>query len=353
MASSITSLSAMIDDNSILANAAEALASIGATALCHPSSHDFAPFFPQCEKVKLYPAEWRDLAEDLLGEGAEEDWFYLRNGLLATLCVVVAALAAGLTMGLMSLDPLMLHIKQRAGATEQERQQAAALLPVVKKHHLLLVTLLLLNALANEALPLFLDKLVPNPVLTIICSVTLVLFFGEIIPSAVFTGPNQLQIAARLIPLVNIAITLLLPIAYPIAKLLDWLLHDEDDTSNIYNRGELSALVRIHYEEHLATKRRHRAERTKVTQEEVKPQNVAKAMLNASIREAKRELQHAEIRSNNSNVTEASAPSTYQRSPSIHFDEVSMVEGALSMKTKMAVDVYTPLRKIFAIPYDT
>jgi metal transporter CNNM len=302
--------------------------------------------------VKIYPADWRDLADGVLEEGAEEDWFYLRNGLLSTLCVVVAALAAGLTMGLMSLDPLMLHIKQRAGATEQERQQAAALLPVVKQHHLLLVTLLLLNALANEALPLFLDKLVPNPVLTVVCSVTLVLFFGEIIPSAVFTGPNQLQIAARLIPLVNIVMTILLPIAYPIAKLLDWLLHDEDDKSDMYNRGELSALVRINYEEHLATKRRHRAERNKVAQE-IQPQNVAKATLYATIREAKRELQHAEVRTNTSSVTEASGPSTHQRSPSIHFDEVSMVEGALSMKTKMAVDVYKPLRKIFAIPYDT
>jgi metal transporter CNNM len=344
----------MMDDSSlqVLANAAEALAAIGATTLCHPSSHDFAPFFPRCEDVKIYPTDWRDLTDSGLGEGAEEDWFYLRNSLLSTLCVVVAALAAGLTMGLMSLDPLMLHIKKRAGATEQERQQAAALLPVVKKHHLLLVTLLLLNALANEALPLFLDKLVPNPVLTIICSVTLVLFFGEIIPSAVFTGPNQLQIAARLIPLVNIVMTLLLPIAYPIAKLLDWLLHDEEDTSSAYNRSELSALVRIHYEEHLASKRRRRAERTNVAQE-VQPQRVAKAMLDATIREAKRELKQAEVQTNISSVTEASAPSTNERSPSIHFDEVSMVEGALSMKTKMAVDVYTPLRKIFAISYDT
>lgn len=30
-----------------------------------------------------------------------------------------------------------------------------------------------------------------------------------------------------------------------------------------------------------------------------------------------------------------------------------MVEGALSMKTKVAIDVYTPLRKLFAIPFDT
>ena len=44
----------------------------------------------------------------------------------------------------------------------QEAAWATAVDPLVKKHHWLLVTLLLLNAVANEALPLFLDKLVPS-----------------------------------------------------------------------------------------------------------------------------------------------------------------------------------------------
>ena len=68
--------------------------------------------------------------------------FYLKNGIGAFLCVCTAALAAGLTMGMLSLDPLMLHIKERAGSVEEERQQAASLLPLVKQHHMLLVSLL-------------------------------------------------------------------------------------------------------------------------------------------------------------------------------------------------------------------
>lgn len=40
-----------------------------------------------------------------------------------------------------------------------------------------------------EALPIFLDAIVPS-VLAIVISVTAVLFFGEIIPQAVCTGPN-------------------------------------------------------------------------------------------------------------------------------------------------------------------
>lgn len=43
----------------------------------------------------------------------------------------------------------------------EEKRAAEKLMPLVKQHHWLLVTLLLCNALANEALPLFLDRLVP------------------------------------------------------------------------------------------------------------------------------------------------------------------------------------------------
>ena len=56
---------------------------------------------------------------------------------------------------------------------------AKAILPILSQHHLLLVTLLLMNAAANEALPLFLDELVPSYI-AIVLSVTIVLFFGEV-----------------------------------------------------------------------------------------------------------------------------------------------------------------------------
>lgn len=116
----------------------------------------------------------------------------LLNGLAALFCVFLAALAAGLTLGLLGLDPLVLLIKERAGVTRSERQMAKRLLPIVNQHHRLLVTLLLMNSIANEALPIFLEAVV-SPTVAVLLSVTLVLFFGEIIPSAIFTGPNQLE----------------------------------------------------------------------------------------------------------------------------------------------------------------
>ncbi len=113
--------------------------------------------------------------------------FILTNSLLSLACVIFAALAAGLTMGLLSLDPLSLEIKRRASVYSTERKQSAELLPLLVGHgrkHRLLVSLLILNSLANEALPLFLDELLPGKYASILVSVTLVLFFGEIVPSA-------------------------------------------------------------------------------------------------------------------------------------------------------------------------
>ena len=129
-------------------------------------------------------------------------------------CVVIAALAAGLTLGMLSLDPLWLAVKMGRGVSnnnisneseqdEEEKGYAETIYPLVKDHHRLLVTLLLLNSVANESLPLFLDQLGMPAYVSVILSVTLVLMFGEIVPSAVFTGKGGLRQAAKLAPFVR------------------------------------------------------------------------------------------------------------------------------------------------------
>ena len=295
--------------------------------------------------------------------------FYLLNGGMAAICVTMAALAAGLTMGLLSLDPLMLLIKIRAGESKVEREQAASLLPLVQQHHRLLVSLLLMNACANEALPLFLDKLVPSYV-AVILSVTLVLFFGEIIPSAVFTGPNQLKIASSLVPLVRTIMIIVSPIAYPIAKTLDIVLHDEEESHgmNMYNRGELTALVRIQFEERMEAKRRRKAEIAKLVAVN-EPSDITDSSLQ-SFRSSVRSLdslrmrgikhgleahwlEHHETFRSSPSEKAGSSRHPLVRAPSWHHDEVTLVEGALQMKSKRAIDCYTSMRDVFAIPQDT
>lgn len=343
-----------------LLKAAALLETVGITELCHPSSNDFAPHFPKCNIINSF--EPRSLVASDTGEnelGTLNAGFYIQNALMAVLCVCTAALAAGLTLGLLSLDPLNLLVKMRTALSEEEKHQAASLLPIVRQRHLLLVTLLLLNSMANEALPLFLDKLVPSYV-AVLLSVTLVLFFGEIIPSAVFTGPDRIQVAARLAPLVRFFMCLFYPIAFPIAKVLDQLLHDDGDSS-AFSRGELSALVRIQYEERLLLKKQRKQEK-----------------FSAALHDS---FQNSHFIGNNKGDANTVTPSASDgincnsapgdsivgtstsievltgrpilgRGQSLHFDEVTMLEGALHMKTKMALDVYTPLRNVFAVPYD-
>jgi len=93
----------------------------------------------------------------------------------------------------------------------------------------LLVTLLLSNATAMEALPIFLDKLVPS-FWAVLISVTMVLFFGEIIPQAICIGPQQLVIAEKVAPMVRFLMITLGFICYPISLILDKLLGEHDLT---------------------------------------------------------------------------------------------------------------------------
>lgn len=139
-----------------------------------------------------------------------------------------------------------MKIKSQSG-TPKEKEYANKVIPIIKNHHLLLVSLMLWNASATEALPIFLNKLVPEFV-SIIISVTLVLMFGEIIPASILTGPAQLQIAATLTPLVYVVLVIFFPIAYPLSILLDRIIgHDEGVT--MYSRREIVTMMRIQHEE--------------------------------------------------------------------------------------------------------
>ena len=129
---------------------------------------------------------------------------------------------SGLTVGYLSIDDLVLELRFNNG-TDEEKEHASKLLPILAKRHWLLVTLLLMNAFCMEALPLFLHKLVPEFV-AILISVLLVLLFGEIIPQAICTGPDQVKIASKVAPLTKVLMWMTYPITYPIAKLLDYLL---------------------------------------------------------------------------------------------------------------------------------
>lgn len=165
-------------------------------------------------------------------------WVYL---LVSVALVAFAGLMSGLTLGLMSLSLVDLEVLTKAGQP-QDRKNAEKILPIVKNQHLLLCTLLICNAMAMEALPIFLDALLPAWG-AILISVSLILAFGEIIPQAVCSRYG-LSVGAKLSVVVRLLVIVVFPIAYPISKLLDWLLGKGH--SALLRRAELKILVDMH-----------------------------------------------------------------------------------------------------------
>jgi len=157
--------------------------------------------------------------------------------------VLIAGLMSGLTIGLMSLDLMTLEIMKNGG-NEKSKKYAEKIIPIVKNHHLVLVTLLLCNAAANEALPIFLDK-ITSPVIAIIVSVSAILLFGEIIPQALCSR-YALAISAHMAIFLKILIGLCFIVAWPISKLLDLILGTHGP--NRFERKELKELIHFHSE---------------------------------------------------------------------------------------------------------
>ncbi|XP_022737236.1 DUF21 domain-containing protein At5g52790-like [Durio zibethinus] len=162
-------------------------------------------------------------------------WVYL---VICMVLVSFAGIMSGLTLGLMSLSLVDLEVVIKAGQP-RDRKNAEKILPIVKDQHLLLCTLLIGNALAMEALPIFLDSLL-SEWCAILISVTLILAFGEIIPQAVCSRYG-LSVGAKLSVLVRFIVIVLFPVAYPISKLLDLLLGEGH--SALLRRAELKTLV--------------------------------------------------------------------------------------------------------------
>ena len=163
--------------------------------------------------------------------------------LAAAALVLGGGLFSGLTLGVMSIEPMKLNVRNlnlfrgplwtldvgtmyicnltfsdtsktflkrvhcifilhqillRSG-TDEEKKQAAILQPLLEQHHLLLVALLMSNAFAMEALPEVLDGLM-SPAAAVLTSVTAVLIFGEVLPQ-VCSAPLHCAVLYLSVPL--------------------------------------------------------------------------------------------------------------------------------------------------------
>ncbi|CAE6534098.1 unnamed protein product [Rhizoctonia solani] len=159
--------------------------------------------------------------------------------------VLLGGAFAGLTLGLMGLDELHLRVLATSSDDLNEKRNANKVLRLMKKgRHWVLVVLLLGNVIVNESLPIFLDSAIGGGIAAVAISTVMIVIFG-IIPQAI-CARYGLQIGAASAPLVLSMMYIFAPIAWPIAKLLDWALGN--DETNTYKKAELKSFLQFHRE---------------------------------------------------------------------------------------------------------
>ncbi|ORZ23036.1 hypothetical protein BCR42DRAFT_403830 [Absidia repens] len=167
---------------------------------------------------------------------------------LVSICVLVllGAIFAGLTLGLMGLDLTNLQVIKASGTPEEQYNADKVLRLLAHGKHWVLVTLLLSNVVVNETLPILLDSLFGGGWQAILISTVLIVIFGEVIPQSVCVRYG-LSIGAKCSKLVLVLMYVMWPLAYPIALLLDYFLGKSHGT--VYKKAGLKTLVSLHRSE--------------------------------------------------------------------------------------------------------
>ncbi|KAF1948535.1 DUF21-domain-containing protein [Byssothecium circinans] len=200
--------------------------------------HSFVPV------VKAFPLVKRVvhvLEEDLPKSPDDASlWVYLG---VAIALVLAGGVFAGLTIALMGQDEIYLQVIASSGEGS-ERKNAKNVLRLLKKgKHWVLVTLLLSNVITNETLPIVLDRSLGGGWPAVLSSTILIVIFGEVVPQSICVRYG-LPIGAWMAPVVLALMYIMAPMAWPTAKLLDYLLGEDHGTT--YKKAGLKTLVTLH-----------------------------------------------------------------------------------------------------------
>ncbi|ATY58865.1 DUF21 and CBS domain (Mam3) [Cordyceps militaris] len=168
---------------------------------------------------------------------------------LWVLCVASMALVllggafAGLTIALMGQDSIYLQVLSGDPEEPQHKNAKRVLALLHKGKHWVLVTLLLANVIVNESLPVVLDRTLGGGVAAVVGSTVLIVIFGEIVPQSICVRYG-LPIGGYMSKPVIALMYFLSPVAWPTAKLLDWILGEHHGT--VYKKSGLKTLVTLH-----------------------------------------------------------------------------------------------------------
>ncbi|KAI5254058.1 DUF21-domain-containing protein [Aureobasidium subglaciale] len=167
-------------------------------------------------------------------------WVYLG---VAIALVLLGGVFAGLTIALMGQDEIYLQVIATSGEGSEKKSAARVLRLLKRGKHWVLVTLLLSNVITNETLPIVLDRSLGGGWPAVLSSTILIVIFGEVVPQSICVRFG-LPIGAAMSPLVLGLMWIMSPVAWPTAKLLDWLLGEDHGT--VYKKAGLKTLVTLH-----------------------------------------------------------------------------------------------------------
>ncbi|OBT77530.1 hypothetical protein VF21_04571 [Pseudogymnoascus sp. 05NY08] len=184
---------------------------------------------------------WIKGHEDLPKSPEDPDlWLYLT---VAFILVISGGAFAGLTIALMGQDGIYLQVIATSGEGKEQKHAQRVFKLLKRGKHWVLVTLLLANVIVNETLPIVLDRSLGGGWPAVLGSTALIVIFGEVIPQSICVRYG-LQIGSAMAPFVLVLMYLLAPIAWPTAKLLDYLLGEDHGT--VYKKSGLKTLVTLH-----------------------------------------------------------------------------------------------------------
>ncbi|KAM8852856.1 metal transporter CNNM1 isoform 1-T1 [Synchiropus picturatus] len=160
---------------------------------------------------------------------------------VSVLLLGLSALCSGLNISMLALDPVELRVLQNSG-TDKEQKYAQKIESVRKHGNYILCTVVLGNVLTNTCFVVWMCQILGMTPLSTVCCTLGIFFFGEILPHAV-ASRHSLAIASKTLCATRLLMLLFFPIAYPVSKILDILLHQE--ISSFYTREKLMAMLRV------------------------------------------------------------------------------------------------------------
>ncbi|XP_071336744.1 metal transporter CNNM1 [Trachinotus anak] len=160
---------------------------------------------------------------------------------VSVLLLGLSALCSGLNISMLALDPVELRVLQNSG-TEKEQKYARKIESVRKHGNYILCTVVLGNVLTNTCFVVWMCQILGMTALSTAFCTLGIFFIGEILPHSV-ASRHSLAIASKTLCATRLLMLVFFPIAYPVSKILDIMLHQE--ISNFYTREKLVAMLRV------------------------------------------------------------------------------------------------------------